>query len=88
MLPFDVDLASSGFTDGTGERTGGNEMRTKCARQFMAILMPCLDDAAILDVVCRMSVSDLCAKNPRAAQNFLKDRVPTCSNRVPTGVKN
>ena len=45
-----------------------------------AILMPCLGDAAILDVACRMSVSDLCVKNPRAAQNFLKDRVLTCSN--------
>ena len=35
MLPFDVDLASSGFTDGTGERTGVNEM--KCARQFSCL---------------------------------------------------
>lgn len=49
MLPFDVDLASSGFTDGTGER---------------------------------MSVSDLCAKNPRAAQNFLKEISSLIGQRI------
>lgn len=49
MLPFDVDLASSGFTDGTGER---------------------------------MSVSDLCVKNPRAAQNFLKEISSLIGQRI------
>jgi len=49
MLPFDVDLASSGFTDGSGER---------------------------------ISVSDLCAKNPRAAQKFLKEISSLIGQRI------
>lgn len=31
MLPFDVDLASSGFTDGSGERTGMRGMHIRFA---------------------------------------------------------
>ncbi|CAK9020134.1 unnamed protein product [Durusdinium trenchii] len=49
MLPFDLDLASSGFTDATGER---------------------------------ISVSDLCAKNPKAAQKFLKEISSLIGQRI------
>ncbi|CAE7414015.1 STK33 [Symbiodinium natans] len=49
MLPFDLDLASSGFVDAHGQR---------------------------------ISVSNLIARNPRAAQKFLKELSSLIGQRI------
>ena len=72
MLPFDLDLASSGFTDETGERTDEWLFRAESWWRGMSWFNLRFHHPASFD---RISVSDLCARNPHAAQKFLKARV-------------